>query len=84
MKTFEEKYPHISAWVLDGQIEIGYGEYDDVFIRAIDAGGVAWESNAKYSSMDEALAALEKGIAAWCDEIGLDLDLNLRLSDFQN
>lgn len=36
MKSFEEKYLYISAWVLDGQIEIGYGEYDDVFIRAID------------------------------------------------
>lgn len=45
MKTFEEKYPYISAWVIDGQIEVGYAEYDDVFIRAIDAGGVAFESN---------------------------------------
>ena len=82
MKSFEEKYPYISAWVLDGQIEIGYGEYDDVFIRVIDPGGVAWESNAKFSSMDEAFSALDKGIADWCDEMGVDLDLNLKLSDF--
>ena len=81
MKSFEEKYPNISAWVLDGQIEIGYGEYDDVFIRAIDAGGVAWESDAKFSSMDEALSALDQGMADWCEEIGVDLDLNLKLSD---
>ena len=33
---------------------------------------------------DEALSALDQGIADWCDEIGLDLDLNLKLSDFQN
>ena len=82
MKSFEEKSPYISAWVLDGQIEIGYGEYDDVFIRAIDAGGVAWESNAKFSSMDEALSALDKGIADWCEEMGVEFDLNLNLGDF--
>lgn len=82
MKSFEEKYPYVSAWVLDGQIEIGYGEYDDVFIRAIGAGGVAWESNAKFSSMDEALSALERGIANWCDEMGVEFDLNLKLRDF--
>ena len=63
MKSFEEKYPNISA---------------------IDAGGVAWESDAKFSSMDEALSALDQGIADWCEEIGVDLDLNLKLSDFQD
>ena len=82
MKSFEEKYPYVSAWVLDGQIEIGYGEYDDVFIRAIDAGGVAWGSDAKFSSMDEALSALDRGIADWCEEMGVDMGLNLKLSDF--
>ena len=66
------------------KVNLTLSRYDDVFIRAIDAGGVAWESNAKFSSMDEALSALDKGIADWCDEIGLDLDLNLKLSDFQN
>ena len=76
MKSFEEKYPHISAWVLDAQIEIGYGEYDHVFLRAIDAGGVAWQSEEKFSSMDEALSALDQGIADWCKEIGIDLDLS--------
>ena len=28
---------------------------------------------AKYSSMDEALSALDKGIANWCKKIGIDL-----------
>ncbi len=32
--------------------------------------------------MDEALAALDRGITNWCEEIGLDLDLDLRLKDF--
>jgi hypothetical protein len=31
MKSFDEKYPYIAAWVQDGTIEIGYNDYDDVF-----------------------------------------------------
>lgn len=57
-------------------------EYDDVFIRAIDAGSVAFESNAKFSSMDEAFATLEQGIADYCNQWGIDLDLDLRLGNF--
>ena len=82
MKSFESKYPYISAWVIDGRIEIGYDDCDNVFIRAIDTGGVAFESNAKFSSMDEALAALDKGIADYCKQWGIDLNLDLRLKDF--
>ena len=77
MKSFEQKYPNISAWVLDGQIEVGYGEYDDMFMRVIDPGGVIWESNVKYESMDEAFAAMDKAIADWCKKEGVDLiDVN--------
>ena len=32
MKSFDEKYPYIAAWVQDGTIEIGYNDYDDVFL----------------------------------------------------
>ena len=74
MKTFAEKYPYIDAWVQDAKIEIGYGEYDKVFIRAIDQGGVAFESSTKFSSMEEAFTALDKGIAKWCKDIGLEFD----------
>lgn len=73
MSSFEEKYPYISAWVQDGQIEVGYGDYDSVFLRAIDAGGTVWEDDGKYESMDDAFAALEAGIAAWCKEQGLEI-----------
>lgn len=72
MSSFEEKYPYISTWVQDGRIEVGYEEYDDVFLRAIDAGGTVWESDDKYESMDEAFAALEAGIKGWCVEQGID------------
>lgn len=71
--SFEKQYPNISAWVQDGQVEIGYGDYDDVFLRVTDAGGVVWESNQSYKSMDEALTAVDAAIAAWCKEQGIDL-----------
>ena len=72
MKTFDEKYPYIAAWVQDGTIEIGYSDYDDVFLRAIDAGGVVWESNKAYENLDDAFADLEDGIAAWCKDNGIE------------
>ncbi len=45
MKSFKEKYPYIAAWVRDGTVEIGYNDYDDVFLHVMDPGGVVWESN---------------------------------------
>lgn len=73
MPSFEKQYPHISAWVQDGQVEIGYSDYDDVFLRVTDAGGVVWESSQSYQSLDEALAAMDAAIAAWCAEQGIEL-----------
>ena len=63
----------MSAWVQDGQVEIGYGDDDDVFLRVTDAGGVVWESSQVYASLDEALAAMDAAIAAWCAEQGIEL-----------
>ena len=40
MKSFAEKYPYIAAWVQGGTVEIGYNDYDDVFLRVTD--GEAW------------------------------------------
>jgi hypothetical protein len=73
MPSFEKQYPNISAWVHDGQVEIGYGDYDDVFLRVMDAGGVVWESSQTYKTLDEALAAMDAAIAAWCAEQGIEL-----------
>ena len=72
MKTFDEKYLYIANWVQDGTIEIGYSGYDDVFLRAIDEGGVIWESNEIYENLDDAFVALEAGIKAWCQEHGIE------------
>ena len=62
MKSFNEKYPYVAAWVRDGTIEIGYNDYDDVFLRVIDAGGVVWESNKTYASLDDAFTVMNAAI----------------------
>lgn len=74
-QALKNKYPHLHNWLLqDGQIELGYGQYDHVFIRITDAGGTFWESgNTIYNSLKDALTAANTAIAAWCDEIGLEM-----------
>ena len=62
MESFDDKYPFIAAWVQDGTVEIGYNDYDDVFLRVIDPGGVVWESNKIYTNLDEAFSDMNDAI----------------------
>ena len=48
--------------------EMGQDDYSDSFIRALDEGGMIWESSADYETIDEALKALEKALADWIKE----------------
>ncbi len=66
--SFEGRYPHIASWVQDGGIEVGRDEGGPSFVRALDSGGLAWEGKGSYGSIDEALAALDAGIAQWLEE----------------
>ena len=64
--SFETHYPNIAHWVKsDGWIQIGRDEYSDAFIQAFDEGGTVWEGRKSYKTLDEALQALEKGLAQW-------------------
>lgn len=67
---FAALYPNITAWVQDGWVEIGRDDCRPSFVRALDIGGMIWEGEAKYSSVHEALRALDAGIAAWLEERG--------------
>jgi hypothetical protein len=75
MKRFEQMYPYITAWVQDGYIEVGNDGYSRSFLRVLDEGGQIWESNDEYSSLDEALAAMDTAIAQWCQVQMPDLDI---------
>jgi hypothetical protein len=72
MKSFDEKYPYIAAWVQDGTIEIGYNDYDDIFLRVMDAGGVLWESNHAFLNLDDAFKEMNAAIETWCSENGIE------------
>ncbi|MEO1740868.1 MAG: hypothetical protein AAFR99_03560 [Cyanobacteria bacterium J06629_9] len=70
MVSFEQAYPHITSFVEDGCLEIGSVNYydDDSFIRAIDEGGTIWDSSENFETLDDALAAADRGIADWYRE----------------
>lgn len=65
---FEKTYPNISSWVrFSGWIEIGQYDHLRSFVRALDDGGMVWEGDDEYETLDKALQALDDGIAEWAD-----------------
>lgn len=68
--AFAHRYPNINRFILEqGWIEIGSDEYSMSFIRALDPGGLVWEGELFYDSLDDALADLERGLAQWLKEV---------------
>jgi hypothetical protein len=64
--AFEEAYPNTSLWVRSrGWIEIGRNGHRQSFIRALDEGGMVWEGDRRYGSLDDALRDLEAGLSEW-------------------
>jgi len=67
---FSHRYPTINHFVLErGWIEVGFNDYSQSFIRALDPGGLVWEGKEFYDSLDDALVDLERGLAQWMKEI---------------
>ena len=59
-------HPSISRWVHGhGWIEIGQDVPGKASIRAMDVGGLIWEGDASYPSLDAAFGAWEAALAAW-------------------
>ena len=71
--SLEEKYPFIASWVRDGQIQIGQAEYYEPIAAAFDAGGMVWETNEPFASLDALFEEMERGIGRWCKEEGIEL-----------
>ena len=70
---FEQAYPQIARWVRSqGWIEIGQDDWSRSFVRALDVGGLVWEGDTVYHSVDEALDALETGLATWMRQQSID------------
>jgi len=69
--SFEHTYPNIARWVQSyGWIEMGDDGQSPSFIRALDEGGTVWESDEDATTLDEALHALEAGLAEWMKQYG--------------
>lgn len=67
--SFETSYPAITEWVDSyGWIEIGNDEDSDSLIRALNEGGLIWESQKKHKTLDQALQACERALAEWIEE----------------
>jgi len=67
-KPFEKKYPNLATWMRHGWIEVGTPNWGNSFIRVLDEGGMIWEGESKYKSLDDAFADAEEAVAAWLDK----------------
>jgi hypothetical protein len=67
---FDQQYPHLSTWILsgDGWIELGQDDFSRSLVRILDIGGLIWESDQRYKTVAEALAAAEVALAEWVEE----------------
>jgi hypothetical protein len=67
--SIDVTYPTIARWVLEyGWIEIGQDHMNQSLVRALDEGGIVWEGQEHYATLDDALQDLEVGLAAWMRE----------------
>ena len=67
---FDQRFPTIARWVSEeeGWVELGADHDSRSLVRALYGGGMVWEGKGGYKSLDEALRAMEEGIATWLDE----------------
>lgn len=64
--SFEATYPTVTAWVAtQGWIEIGQDHYSRSMVRALDEGGMVWEGNTTYDTLDALFADLEMHLKEW-------------------
>jgi hypothetical protein len=71
-QSLDATYPTIARWVQEYRwIEIGQDAMNQSFIRALDDGGMVWEGQEYYPTLDAALQDLETGLIAWMQEQGL-------------
>jgi hypothetical protein len=61
---FDQQYPHLTSWILDGDgwIELGQDDFSRSLVRILDIGGMIWESDERYATLDRALAAAEQAL----------------------
>jgi hypothetical protein len=69
-----EVFPAVTKWVQGyGHVEIGDQEMLGFVVRALDYGGLVFQDD-KPDTLAEALAALEKGLAEWFENEGIEVE----------
>jgi hypothetical protein len=68
--SFDEMFPTIARWISqeEGWVALGADHYSRSLARALYGGGMVWEGTDDYGSLDEALRAMDGGIASWLEE----------------
>jgi hypothetical protein len=55
-QNLDATYPTIARWVMEySWIEVGHDDMSRSFVRALDEGGLVWEGQEDYASLDDAL-----------------------------
>ncbi len=73
-QNVEKLFPAIAQWVRGyGHIEIGDQEMFGFVARALDYGNLAFEDD-KPDTLAEAMAVLERGLAKWFEEQGVEIE----------
>ncbi|GAB4214181.1 MAG: hypothetical protein OHK0022_52320 [Roseiflexaceae bacterium] len=66
--TEGERYPYLATWVRDyGTVEIGNQYSSPSMVLIFDEGGVVWESETTYASLEEALQAADAALEELAD-----------------
>lgn len=64
-QLLDATFPTIARWVMEyGWIEIGHDDMSRSLVRALDEGGLVWEGQEDYPTLNAALQDLEAGLAA--------------------
>jgi hypothetical protein len=74
-RSIESLYPNTAFFVKSiGWIEMGHDDDSPLtsFVRALDIGGMLWEGEDDYPSLDAAFADLESGITEWMEDNGVE------------
>ena len=69
MPSFDEAYPALHQWATShGRIEVGVIDGCGPMIQVLDEGGLIWEGESAYPSLDAAFKAADEAIARWLEE----------------
>ena len=68
----QNMFPNIADWVENhGWIELGQNDFSSSEVRVLDIGGLIWESDRQYETLDELFHDLEMHIIQKKKELGL-------------